>query len=251
MHPVLFELGNWGIRSYAVVAAIGFLALYGHLEVAGRRRGFGRWFAADVTVGIVLSGLFGARVVYVVTNLSEFGHDIGTMMSFHTGGLVFYGGILGGGLFIWVYSRVHRKDFVALLDWVVSGVPLFHALARIGCLLSGCCMGKETSGWPSIYVRGAHRHPTQVYEVGLNAIIYLLLLRVARYGVAGRVSACYLIFYGGGRFFVEFVRESATPFALGLSLSQVLSIGIVLTGIVVYGLSERDRIRSGAREKMG
>ncbi len=199
----------------------------------------------------------------------------GTGLSFRSpscGGLGFYsegstilGGITGlllgvGGLLIPVY----RKKALALADSAFLAMTLGQAVGRIGCFLAGCCYGKPTGlPWGVVFPDGVRveysladvpLHPVQIYESILNGASFLILWTIfRRKHYDGQVFSLSLINYGFIRFFLEYLRGDTRDLvrgpsaALSLSVSQILALGFVVTGLLIMAAAGRSR-RGGPRE---
>ncbi len=191
---------------------------------------------ASIAIGYGFAILF--QAVYDFTKSGKFVIDTQT-------GMTFYGGLIGGSaVFLILYFTVAKKvcggEIFRHLN-SVSGVAacaisLGHSLGRIGCLMAGCCYGRETDSWIGIYLPavGAKVIPTQLIES-----IFLLLLFFALTALLFRTRingfSVYLIAYGIFRFVIEFFRAddrggSVIPW---LSPSQVWSVILFAVGTAV------------------
>lgn len=261
MHSVLFEIGPLTIHWYGVMMAMGFLAGLTNWIVLGRTRGRDAQFCADLMFWIMISGILGARLAYVLENWSDYATAPLTILRLDEGGLIYYGGFAAAGVAILLYARRHKVRFVPLLDFVMTTVPLSHAFGRIGCFLNGCCFGSCTSLPQAVqFPKGspawmAHMqaeiidkaapvsqgvHPVQLYEAGYNLFIYGLLVWLFRRSPrAGLVSASYLLLYAVGRFTLELFRgDRGERVAVGgFSIGQFISLVLFLVGLsVLIGL---------------
>ena len=130
-----------------------------------------------------------------------------------------------------------------------------QGFGRIGCLFAGCCYGRETDAWYGITFHnsgfapnGVKLIPTQLISSAGDFLICGLLLAYARRSPrTGRVAAAYLLLYGVGRFAVEFLRNDYRGSVGVLSTSQLISVGVVALGILMYavmpklsGMSEQE-----------
>ena len=119
-------------------------------------------------------------------------------------------------------------------DRFATALPFSIAIGRIGCLLSGCCLGLPYDGALAIRAAdGVMRHPAPLYELAFNVavgILFVLLLR--RRLLFGRLFALYLALYGGFRFAIEFVRDTPKDYAVGLSGYQWLSLAMLALGLL-------------------
>jgi phosphatidylglycerol:prolipoprotein diacylglycerol transferase len=110
-------------------------------------------------------------------------------------------------------------------------VPFSIGIGRIGCLIVGCCRGVPWDGPLAItYGDGIPRHPAPLYEMLFNVAIGFVLLALCRRQILfGRLFALYLMSYGAFRFFIEFIRETAKPYA-GLSAYQLMCVAMIIVG---------------------
>jgi phosphatidylglycerol:prolipoprotein diacylglycerol transferase len=129
-------------------------------------------------------------------------------------------------------------------DFFAPALALGHAIGRIGCFFAGCCYGKESSlPWSVIFndenslaVIGVHLHPTQIYETIGNFLLFTFLKFYGRKKRrTGMIFAVYLIIYSVLRFVVEIFRGDYRGIQyVGLSISQVISMGLFMFGVFIY-----------------
>lgn len=266
MRSILCELGPLTIRWYGVMMALGFLAALGNWMVLGRRRDRDAQYCADLMFWIMVSGILGARLAYVLEHWGDYAAAPLSIFRLDEGGLIFYGGFVMAGIAIVLFARRHRESLLPLFDFVLTSVPLAHAFGRIGCFLNGCCFGTCTdlplgvrfprgaAAWILHYQQGwigeqaafsRSVHPVQLYEAGYNLVIYGLLVWVFRRSPrAGSVSALYLVLYSLGRFVLEFFRgDRGDRLAVGaLSIGQFVSLLLLAIGVsLLVGLWVRGR----------
>jgi phosphatidylglycerol:prolipoprotein diacylglycerol transferase len=155
------------------------------------------------------------------------------------GGLGIFGGILGGGVGLWIYTR--KKDiFLKMLDLVAFGLPIGQAIGRWGNFFNQELYGKPTSLPWGIYIRPENRllsvieyerfQPLFLYEslwcLGVfGALHWLVKDKVVKLGKGG-VFIFYLGLYGLGRFFLEFLRIESWKI-YGVNVAQAISLGLV------------------------
>jgi len=258
MHSICFEIGPLTIRWYGVFMALGFTGGLLNWIWLGRRRGHDTQFCSDLMFWVMVSGIVGARLAYVLENWSEYASDPITILRIDQGGLIFYGGFVLAGAAIVYFAKKKREPVMPLFDFVITSVPLAHALGRIGCFLNGCCFGRCTSlpigvhfpkpsapFWEHIKngviektaTVSAAVHPVQLYESAYNFMIYIVLILIYRRTKrVGIVSAVYLMLYSLGRFTLEFFRgDRGERVAVGeLSIGQFVSIPIFLLGFGLF-----------------
>ncbi len=261
-HPVLFDfcfinLCSLKIYSYGLFYALGFLAaimLSAKLAPRFKIKSKGMY---DLGVWLIIGGVIGARLFYVI----QFG---GNFFYVWQGGLVFWGGFFGGVLAAFIFSRITKKSFLRIMDILAIVLPLGHAIGRIGCYFKGCCYGlpmENIMPWAVDYL-GELRHPTQLYSIISNLAVFgtIYLISKSKKRFDGLLLASYLIIYPVARFIVEVFRDE--PHVLySLSIAQVTSIVMLIAGLALmayfYSQSNKKqhknkrnfRRRSGRRRK--
>ena len=127
-----------------------------------------------------MAGLLGARALYVISYWEEgfAGKPWYEVFMIHHGGLVFYGGLIGAVLTSVVYVKWKRLPPMKVGDALAPSIALGHVFGRIGCFLNGCCFGSACSLPWAVRFPAEHQtagqpvHPSQLYEAGLNLLLY-------------------------------------------------------------------------------
>jgi len=244
--PVAFAIGSIEVRWYGIMVALAILTvvLWTAWQVKrGANVSYDTVFTAAL-VGIP-SGLVLSRLLHVIDNWEYYGQHLTDIIG--GGGLTAYGAVLGAAIGVWVYSRFSKINFGYFADVVAPGIILSQAVGRVGCTLNGCCYGLETSlPWAIVYTHpnsfcpvGVSVHPTQVYEILWNLLVFGLLLRLKGHlKPDGSLFLIYLSLYSVYRLGTDFLREG-TPFLFGLHQAQV--IAIIVLAIAVPFLALRTR----------
>ena len=246
----LFKIGNFGVPAMGVCILVGaILAVF--LSWLLRKESSLDWNGevVDAIIWAVLLGFVGMKLLYWIVTPNEFIDAIkhGRILELLTTGMVFYGGLVGGILGIFICSRKKKRSFFEFSDLMAPCFCVAHACGRIGCLLVGCCAGVEP-GDPVLFgaatYHGAcaftyadgHQH----LPVPLMEAIFLLLLCVALILILkktkklGTVTGWYLVLYAIWRFVIESFRGDAERGIYGLfSTSQWISFAILLAGILI------------------
>jgi phosphatidylglycerol---prolipoprotein diacylglyceryl transferase len=253
MHSILFHIGPLPIYSYGFMLMLAFLAATAIATHLARERGMPPEYVLDLTAYILVAGILGARLLYVMLTWSYFRDHLDHVFRVWEGGLSFHGGLVGGLVAGWVYCRQRGISFLRMGDIVAPGLAIGYSIGRIGCFLNGCCYGAPTDlPWACRFhdppITGPltpPSHPTQIYASIINVGIFALLMLIwRRQKATGQVLWSYLLFYAIYRFGIEFLRKGATAqvLAMGLTHSQWASIGMVLVaGAVLFRL--RDPVR--------
>jgi phosphatidylglycerol:prolipoprotein diacylglycerol transferase len=276
MYPILFELnlpwiGAFPVRSFGVMVVLGVMVGMWWLASALRRLGVTeRDAAADLAVACVLTGIFGARLLYVVIHPPPEGQSAFLwLFRIWEGGLVSYGGFFGGALGgIW-FARKHKLPVRRLGDAILPALFLGQVFGRIGCFLVGDDYGKPWDGpWAVAFPKlegglipdalvGVPLHPTQLYLSLMDVVIFLIAARVfARRRFDGQAVCVTMLMYAVGRFLLEFLRgddaarggwpprPAAVPGDVSwvLSTSQWFSIGTFVLALLLYAAWRRGSV---------
>ncbi len=243
MHPVLLKLGPLTLYSYGAMLVLASAVAIGVAVHAARRAPSASIEAppeqiADCLCSALLGGIVGGRLFYILLNWELFTQAPWEIIALWHGGLVWYGGFLGGVAGAWLYLRAKRRAFLRALDQLIPFVALGHAIGRIGCFLNGCCYGKPTTSWCGVLFPGRHETvlPTQLFEAAGLCLLYLVLRWLQRPGrrtAPGGIVGAYLILYGLLRFLLEFARGDQTIWWAGLTVQQVLSLGVMVVGLML------------------
>jgi len=246
MHPVFIEIFGRPIYWYGVLTAIGFLAAVANWSYLSMRDGRAKGLGSDIGIWGMGGGILGARVAYIIANWSDYAQTPLEIIRIDKGGLIYYGGFIGGSLSIILLARLRREPLWSFADFVVTSVPLGHALGRIGCFLNGCCFGKNCELPWAVYHDQANRHPTPLYETGFNLAVYVILLWLynRKKRRSGTVLGLYLLLYPLGRFFLEWTRGDDRMRWMGLTVAQEISVGLFVTGCILWIMLPDKRIKS-------
>ncbi len=236
-------IGPVTIHMYGIMIALGFLAALGLCIRRSSRFGLDENILWGIFYCAVAGGLIGTRLLYYIVELPAIFQNPSLLWDFKNGYVV-YGGIIGGVLFGYFYCRRKKVSFLAYFDLVMPAVALAQGLGRLGCFFAGCCYGRETDAWYGIIFRNSRFAPNNIKLIptqlissaGDFLICGLLLIYAARRPRAGRVASLYLMLYGVGRFFVEFLRNDYRGSIGWMSTSQLISIGIVAAGAVLFAV---------------
>ena len=244
MYPYLARIGSVTIHTYGVVLVAAFLVA---IWLTGRALRDWPSHLAALSPGMagewgsltMLGGLVGGRAWYVLQHWDVFVRQPMEIPAVWHGGLVWYGGFLGGVLATWACVRHRRLPLLRVLDQVVPFVALGHGIGRIGCLLNGCCFGEPTNAWfgmvfplePEVI-----RMPTQAFEALALVALYALLRTLQRPAVLSRpgtLFGIYLIGYALVRFLLEFLRGDQTASWGPWTIPQLVSLPVGVVGLLL------------------
>jgi phosphatidylglycerol---prolipoprotein diacylglyceryl transferase len=256
MHPYLGTIPTpWGgipVYTYGVLVAAGVLMGLWYARHYAARAGIDPERVWNLGIYMVLAGLIGAKVWFVLSDGSYYWHhksEIFGITTLQSGG-TFYGGFIGALLVAVLYSHFQRMPVLTLVDSYSAGLPLGHAIGRLGCFAAGCCYGKPTFlPWGVTFTssRAAELvgtplniplHPTQLYEAAAEFANFLILVFLARrQRFRGEMFATYVLLYGLERGLIEFDRwdPGRTLFLHNrFSLMQVVSLMLVILGVWMW-----------------
>ncbi|MBI2566510.1 MAG: prolipoprotein diacylglyceryl transferase [Candidatus Schekmanbacteria bacterium] len=261
MYPVIFEIRGFTLSSYGLMMSVAFIVTGWLLcRELGRRNLDPQW-AFEIVWRAALGGVVGAKIYYAILH-----QDPWALVS--RGGLVWYGGFIGGASLVLLYALRHRLPLREVVDSVAVFVPLGYAFGRVGCFLVGDDYGRPTDSWlgivfpngsPPSTVRNLREHfgfslppsfsdttvlavhPTQLYEIGLSLVVFAILYRL-RLGdrPRGFLLGCCLTLMGIERFIVEFFRVKDDRMFAALTLAQMISVAVCACGV---GLAIKSRRR--------
>lgn len=246
MHPILINLGPIEIYTYGVFLALAFYFSVQWAVKVGVGRGFNEEMILNLAVVSILSAILGARSAYVYVYWDDhFANDFWAIFKVWNGGLVFYGGLIGGVVGGIVYWRCKGMPILAMLDAAVMSVSLGHAIGRVGCYFYGCCFGKIIpvgSFWLGFGHQFPHlegvRYPTQLISSFGNLLIFLLLIVILRKASKpATITIVYCYVYSFFRFAIELMRDDPRGTILGItqfSTSQTVSILILVMGLSLH-----------------
>jgi phosphatidylglycerol:prolipoprotein diacylglycerol transferase len=268
--PIAFTIGSFEVRWYGIMVALAVLTLVVWALLWARKdpKISYETIINGAIVGIPCGYIF-SRLLHVIDNIViakshpelvqsgaviDYTQHLGQI--FGGSGLSIYGAVLGAALGIWIYSRFSKLNFGYLADMLAPGIILAQAIGRVGCTLNGCCYGVACDlPWAIVYEHpeslgplGIPVHPTQIYEIIYNLIIFgvLLLLR-KRFRPDGSLFMIYLAFYAAWRLGIGFIREGY-PFLFGLHQAQIISIVVLVVTITLMAWRtrwvKRDEINS-------
>jgi len=254
VYPFILHLGRFEITGYGLMMMVGFLVASWLVQLELRRRGLREEYASDATLAAVIGGIIGAKLWYVVLTA-----DPAALLS--RGGLVWYGGFLGGALAVWLNGLRLKVPTAWTAQLVAPALAAAYALGRIGCFLVNDDYGRPTTlpwgmkfpqGMPPSTVANLRDqfgvalpadldpstvlavHPTQIYEA---------ILMLAAFGVlwawrgrakgTGWLFGLYLVFAGAERFVIEVLRAKDDRFLGPFTIAQLVSVVLIGIGLTV------------------
>jgi phosphatidylglycerol:prolipoprotein diacylglycerol transferase len=220
-NPVAFQIANVGIRWYAIFILAGIVAAVILIRQLAERRGLDPEFPLDAAPWMIVGGILGARLTYVLLRFDHFVANPADALNIRLGGLAIHGALAGGGLVLWWCCRSRRQSLLTWADLIVAGVALGQAIGRWGNWANQEAFGRPTDlPWglsiapdrrPERYAEVTAFHPTFLYESVFNLANAALLSWIALAIGRGRLRPgdglwTYCVTYGIGRLLIEGLR---------------------------------------------
>lgn len=252
MLPQLFHIGRFFLPTYGLLVSLGVLIGLWSSVRNSARQGIDPDKAWNLGILVVLCGILGAKILYIVVDWSyyaEHPNEIFSLGTLQAGG-VFSGGLLAALIAAAWYIRKHHLPALATCDAFAPGLALGHAIGRVGCFAAGCCYGKPTTHfWGVTFTNPLANayvgtplnqalEPTQLFESAVElANFFILMWLLKRRQFDGQVIGAYLFLYGIARFFLEFLRGDpgrGVVFGGVMSGTQLISIFLVIAGGLIW-----------------
>lgn len=243
---VAFYIGDHPIMWYGIIITLGMALAFGYVCLKTREyQGIKADDCIDFAMCILISGIIGARLYYVITSDSHY--TFAEVFKIWNGGLAIYGGIIAGGLAAVVMCLIKKIRPQCFCDMLAPAVMIAQSIGRWGNFFNGEAHGGETLSFLRmelyhVYPSGNTSyvgcvHPTFLYESLWNLLGFILLnVMYRRRRFDGQVVLSYFIWYGFGRMFIEGLRTDSL-YVGSFRISQVvglLSCIIAAVAMVVF-----------------
>jgi phosphatidylglycerol---prolipoprotein diacylglyceryl transferase len=258
--PIAISLGPIAIRWYAL-AYIGGIVL-GWIYARSLLKNEKLWggpapisltqlddFILWVTVGIILGGRTGYVLFY---NLPLFAEHPAQIFELWNGGMSFHGGFMGCVIAVMWFARSSHIPILSLGDITTAVGPIGLFLGRIANFINGELWGRPADPdlpWAMIFpsdIEHLPRHPSQLYEAGMEGILLFTILAVMiRLGALkrpGLILGSFIALYAVARITGEHFREPDPQLGFlrgGLTMGMVLSFPMVIAGIIIIVMAWR------------
>ena len=266
--PVIFSIGEHGIRWYGLLLAIGFLLGYIVLGRIMKKEGYEQKQTDKFAIYIILGCVIGLRLGHCLFYNPGYylSHPL-EILKVWEGGLASHGGAIGILLAIWLYARRTKMPYFESLDKVVVVVPLAGAFVRIGNFINSEILGVPTTlPWGVKFMRNMEdlneayiasngacpdlgseclsefmiaRHPTQLYEaffyIAMFFVFFLIYSKFAKNWKHGTFLGWFVLVLFGFRFLIEYTKTEQAEFIWNapITMGQLLSIPFIIFGIVL------------------
>lgn len=252
--PIAFEIGPLVIRWYALAYVVGILLAQRYIHWLDDRTA--RPLLVDKArddlilygiIGVILGGRLGYVLFY---NLPHYLHNPLEVLEVWHGGMSFHGGFAGVMIAFYFFARRYKISWVRLMDLLAVATPIGLFLGRLANFVNGELFGRVTSmSWGIVFPHGGPlpRHPTQLYEAGLEGlllglVLWFLATRTKALNYRGITSGVFASGYAIARFTVEFFREPDAQLGFltfGLTMGQLLCVPMFALGVWLVGRAKK------------
>jgi len=252
--PLSYDVGPLQLTGFGLAVLMAFIIAQISAQRELARRGYDPEPMGDLVFAAVVGGLLGGKLYYAVLM-----HDLGAVFS--RAGFVFWGGLMGGIVACYIVIRRKHLSFPRISDVSAPALAAAYSIGRTGCWAVGDDYGRPWNGpWAVAFPNGAPPstvanmtelfhipappgalpnqvlsvHPTQLYEVALGFVMFLILWRFRNHKHAeGWLFGLYCVLAGIERFIIEFVRAKDDRFLLGtFTMAQVIAVLFAVGGAI-------------------
>lgn len=246
INPVAFSLGPIKVHWYGIMYLLGFSLAWmlGNYRCKKLKLAWTSEQISDLIFYAALGLILGGRIGYMLFySWSELIADPLKLFKVWEGGMSFHGGLLGGLIGLYLFGKHFQKPFLEVTDFTAPLIPLGLGTGRIGNFINGELWGRPTDlPWAMIFPHVDHlpRHPSQLYEFGLEGIVlfFILFFYTLKPRPTGYATALFFVLYSIFRFTIEFFREPDIQigfiFNHWLTMGQLLTIPVLLLGILIW-----------------
>lgn len=245
---IAFSIGPISLHWYGIMIGLGVLTAVIYASRELKRLGKSPDPLYDMGFWMILSGVLGARLYYVILQWELYSSNPVEIFQIWRGGLAIHGALIGGFLAFYAYCKIKKLNWLFFADLLVPGVILAQAFGRWGNFFNNEAFGLPTNlPWklfipeafrPEEYETNEFFHPTFLYESLWNLLGFFILALLFRkiykketVSRSGLIFSSYLVFYSFGRFFIEWLRTDSLLVG-PLRAAQLVSIILFIIGIL-------------------
>lgn len=246
MNPVMFKLFGLEVRWYSFLILMGILVGLFLIEREAKRFKISREDIFNMSFYAIIFGILGARLYYVLFNISYYKYNLLEIFAVWNGGLAIHGGLLVGIFVVFIYAKRKKLNVVRLLDMAAPSMILAQGIGRWGNFFNSEAHGFATS---VTHLKKLHVPDFVIKGMNIDGIYYLpifyfeflwcmlgfvilLVIRRFKYTKVGTMACFYLMWYSLGRFFIEAWRTDSLMIG-GFKIAQIISV-ILFVGALVY-----------------
>ena len=248
LNPIALRLGPIEVHWYGVIIATAVIIAVALAVREGSRRGIRADDIYDMILWALPFTLIAARTYYVIFEWSYYSQHPGEIIRIWDGGIAIYGGLIGAAIVVFLFCRSRFIPVWLMLDVAAPTVIMGQGIGRWGNFMNQEAFGRVTSlsflqglhlpNWiiSQMYINGAYRQPTYLYESVWDLLGFVLLM-VTRHRPGlfkqGEVFLAYVAWYSFGRFFTEGMRTDSLMLFNVIRVSQLLSVVLFVGSLVL------------------
>ncbi|MDX9872763.1 MAG: prolipoprotein diacylglyceryl transferase [Clostridia bacterium] len=248
--PVAFALGPLEVRWYGIlIAGAVLLGTFLALREA-QRQGIDPDKFMNVLLAAIPAAFVGARVYYVIFNWKYYSADPRAIFAVWEGGLAIHGGLIAAFIVGFILLRRYSISFWQAADIAAPSIVLGQAIGRWGNFFNqeayGYTVDPDKIPW-AMYIDGAYRHPTFLYESLWNLAIFIFLLILRRKAPIkqGELILSYAVLYSLGRFVIEGFRTDSLMLTSHIRAAQAVSAVVIIAAGIFFYLRRRRALPNG------
>ncbi len=246
MNPIMFTIFHLEIKWYSFLILIGIIIGINLVIREAKKFHISKDTIFDMCFYAIIFGILGARLYYVLFNLSYYKYNLLEILAIWNGGLAIHGGLIAGILTVYIYTSKKQINFLKILDICAPAVILAQGIGRWGNFFNS-----EAHGFATTYAHLKSLHVPEFIIKGMNiggtyylptfyfeslwcilGFLMLIIIRKNKYIKVGTITCVYLMWYSFGRFFIESWRTDSLMLG-GFKVAQVLS-AILFIGSLMY-----------------
>ncbi len=248
--PVAIEFGIFNIHWYGIIIALAIITSFSLVMYLSKKSNVSSEFFLDFFIIGIPVGIIGARIYFVLFNLSYYLNNPLQIIAVWQGGLAIHGAIIGGVVVLIVLSKKRNISFWKVTDLLAPALILGQAIGRWGNFINQEAYGSIVSEefinhFPAfiknqMFIEGSYHHPTFLYESVWNLLMFFFLIWLINkeFKKDGDVFFTYLIGYSIGRYFIEELRTDSLMF-LNIQLAQLISVLLIVFAIIMLYFRHR------------
>lgn len=255
MNSILFDFGFFKLRWYSVMILCAVLFAFYFINKEAKKKKINEENLSNILFYGIIIGILGARVHYVLFNLSYYLTNPVEIFMIWNGGLAIHGGIIAALIFIILYCKNKKINIFLILDIIVVGVIIAQAIGRWGNFFNQEAYGRiieiktlQNMHLPNfiingMYIDGKYREPTFLYEslLSLTGFISLLIIRIKAKIKTGQLTGIYFLWYGVERFIIEALRSDSLML-FNIKVAQLISILFVIAGTIIIYINRNNKL---------
>lgn len=244
VYPILFQVGQFELRTYSVLVALAFLAGFWLAGKEAARKGLNPALISDFSLYALIGGIVGARIYFIA--FSDPLHYLSKpweIFAIWHGGIGIIGALTGGFLAAVWFCRKKRIPLLKFADVLAPAAALGQTLGQFACLANGDAYGRPTDlPWAITYTDprsfaplNVPLHPLELYEMGAYFIVFLIVwLTRKRFKTDGFSFFTYLAAFGIARLIMEFFRGHPALIVGAIPAAQVMGVALILASVLGF-----------------